>query len=430
MKKVASYSVLLLVVILGVLPLWGKDTYLVFPFEDKTQQNLSEEARSAFNIALYATGKGDVIPYHLRSPMVKRLIADGSLKEEEVTSVPSDDRAVEIGKLFGANYVFLGSIEELKEEEGTISVMERARMLSVAEGKQVKEAVVSGKSRGKVNGLSREAAIKEALDDAARSLVSALVGAPAPTTKPAEIRRKERSNYYLLGAILLGWVVWSQTREKAGVTPASGLTANYSQDVGIIVSWRSGSGVDHYVLKRTTVAGGGTSSPSLWNVQKIDPSTLAYGDIVNDNIPSSQTSLTDPDVQPGSAYFYKLESIGKGGSLISTLFTSKPVIPGAPDVPLHITATRIAKVNYVEISWDPPTGLVVPKSYKVYRALSPDGPFQLIGSTDQLVYMDTNPPSGNVYYKVAGVSSDGAEGIASDPVLATSEQGPPNPPQS
>jgi hypothetical protein len=254
-----------------------------------------------------------------------------------------------------------------------------------------------------------------------------LVGAPAPTSKPAEIRRKERSNYYLLGAILLGWVVWSQTREKAGVTPASGLTANYNPGGGIVVSWRSGSGVDHYVLKRTTIAGGGTSSPSLWNVQKIDPSTLAYGDIVSDNIPSSQTSFTDPDVQPGSAYFYKLESIGKGGSLISTLFTSKPVIPDAPPAPSNITATRIAKVNYVEVSWVAPAGFNV-QTYKIYRGLSQDGPFQLIGNTNQQVYMDTNPPSGNVYYKVASVSSDGAEGLASDPpVLATSEQGPPNP---
>jgi len=425
MKKVASYSVLLLVVILGVLPLWGKDAYLVFPFEDKTEQNLSEEARSAFNIALFATGKGDVIPYHLRSPMVKRLIADGSLKEEEVTSVPSDDRAVEIGKLFGANYVFLGSIEELKEEEGIISVMERARMLSVAEGKQVKEAVVSGKSRGKVNGVSREAAIKEALDDAARSLVSALVGAPAPTSKPAEIRRKERSNYYLLGAILLGWVVWNQTREKAGVSPASGLTATYNPGGCIVVSWRSGSNVASYRLKKAIVPGGGTGGAAPWNAQKIDPNTLAYADIVADSIPSSQTSYTDYDFSLGSAYAYKLESIGKGGELISSSI-SNLVIPGAPSSPSKVGARRIA--SYVEISWAPPAAVdVLPKSYKVYRGLSQDGPFQLIGSTDQLVYMDTNPPSGNVYYKVASVSSDGVEGLASDPVPATSEETPPNP---
>jgi len=423
MKKVASYSVLLLVVILGVLPLWGKDAYLVFPFEDKTEQNLSEEARSAFNIALFATGRGDVIPYHLRSPMVKRLIADGSLTEEEVTSVPSDDRAMEIGKLLGANYVFLGSVEELKEEEGTISVMERARMLSVAEGKQVKEAVVTGKSRGKVNGVSREAAVKEALDDAARSLVSALVGAPAPSTKPAEIRRKERSNYYLLGAILLGWVVWNQTREKAGVSPASGLTA-YAGAEGIVVSWRSGSNVDHYVLKKATVVGGGTSGAAAWNVQKIDPSTLAYASLVADNIPGSQTSYLDYDISVGSAYAYKLESIGRGGELISSLI-SNLVIPGAPPSPSNVGAKRIA--NYVEISWALPAGAVVVKSYKVYRGASQDGPFQLIGSTDELVYMDTNPPTGNVYYRVASVSSEGAEGIASDPVLATSEETPPQP---
>jgi hypothetical protein len=424
MKKVASYSVLLLVVILGVLPLWGKDAYLVFPFEDKTEQNLSEEARSAFNIALFATGKGDVIPYHLRSPMVKRLIADGSLKEEEVTSVPSDDRAVEIGKLFGANYVFLGSIEELKEEEGTISVMERARMLSVAEGKQLKEAVVTGKSRGKVNGVSREAAIKEALDDAARSLVSALVGAPAPTTKPAEIRRKERSNYYLLGAILLGWVVWSQTREEekgaAAYVPRVD-AVSYGSTVDI--SWNPASGASRYKIMRATIQNTPQGAP--WNIQVIkDVKTLPYEDLWEVYPP--QTGYTDTDVRIGNAYAYCVVAIGKGGEELGRAYSSL-IIVGAPPVPSGVTAIKIASQtkSYIEIDWQAVVGA---SSYRIYRGVSQDGPFELIGSVTGTQLLDTNPLTGTVYYKVSALSSQGAEGLASTPIQPTPETPVPTPP--
>jgi hypothetical protein len=423
MKKVASYSVLLLVVILGVLPLWGKDAYLVFPFEDKTEQNLSEEARSAFNIALFATGKGDVIPYHLRSPMVKRLIADGSLTEEEVTSVPSDDRAMEIGKLLGANYVFLGSVEELKEEEGTISVMERARMLSVAEGKQVKEAVVTGKSRGKVNGVSREAAVKEALDDAARSLVSALIGAPAPSTKPAEIRRKERSNYYLLGAILLGWVVWSQTREEEKAAAYVPRVDAVSYGATVDISWNAAVGAARYKIMRATIQNTPQGAP--WNIQVIkDVRTLPYEDLWDVYPP--QTSYSDIDVRIGNAYAYCVVAIGKGGEELGRAYSSL-IIVGAPPVPSGVSAIKIASQtkSYVEIDWQAVVGA---SSYRIYRGVSQDGPFELIGSTTGTQLLDANPLSGTVYYKVSALSAQGAEGLASTPIQPTPEAPAPTPP--
>lgn len=424
MKKVASYSVLLLVVILGVLPLWGKDTYLVFPFEDKTEQNLSEEARSALNIALFATGRGDVIPYHLRSPMVQRLISDGSLTEEEVTLAPGDDdRAMEIGRLLGANYVFIGSVEELKEEEGVISVMERARMLSVAEGKQVKEAVVTGKSRGKVNGVSREAAIKEALDEAARSLVSALVGAPTPSKKQAEIKRKERSKYYLLGAILLGWIVWSQTREEAKAEAYVPRVDAVSYGATVDISWNPAVGASRYKILRATLQNTPQGAP--WNIQVIkDVKTLPYEDLWEVYPP--QTAYTDTDVRIGNAYAYCVIAIGKGGEELGRAYSSL-IIVGAPPVPSGVSAIKIASQtkSYVEINWQAVVGA---SSYRIYRGVSQDGPFELIGTTTGTQLLDANPLAGTVYYKVSALSSQEAEGLASKPIQPTPEAPAPTPP--
>ncbi len=424
MKKAASYSILLLVAIFSVLPLWGKDIYLVFPFEDKTEQNLSEEARSAFNIALFATGKGDVVPYYLRSPMVKRLITDGSLKEEEVTSVPSDDRAIEIGKLFGANYVFLGSVEELKEEEGAISVMERARMLSVVEGKQVKEAVVTGKSRGKVNGVSREAAIKEALDDAARSLVAALVGPAKPSEKPAEIKRKERSNYYLLGAVLLGWVIWNQTREKEKAEVYALRVDAVSYGATVDLNWTStGPSTSKYKIYRATMQNTPQGAP--WNIQVIkDVKTLPYEELWEVYPP--QTNYTDVDVRVGNAYSYCVVAIGKSGEEIGRAY-SRLVIVGAPLVPTGVSAIKIASKtqSYVEIEWQAVVGA---SSYRIYRGVSPDGPFVLIDSVEGTQYLDVNPPAGASYYRVSALSAQGAEGLASTPIQPTPEAPAPTPP--
>ncbi len=427
MRKIAHYCVLLLVVLLGLLPLWGKDAYLVFPFEDNTGQNLSDEARSAFNIALYATGRGDVIPYHLRSPMVRRLIEDGLMTEAEVAEIPTDaDRAVEIGKLLGATYVFLGSVEDLKEEEGIITVMERTQMFSVADGKLYKEAVVSGRSRGKVNGVSREAAIKEALDDAGRSLATALVGEAKPPVKPAEIRRKEKRAYYTLGALLLGWLIVSQTREKEGVA-VYGVRVNavpYGSTVD--VNWTSaGPSVAKYAIKRASLQNTPQGAP--WNIAPLkDVKSLPFEDLWEVSAP--QTTYTDTETRIGNAYAYLVVALGKGGEELTRGYSGL-VIVGAPPSPTNVTAVRISSPittkSYVQIDWSAVVGAT---SYRIYRGVSQDGPYELIGTSTGTQYIDASPPSGTIYYKVSALSSQGAEGLASAPVQPVGEEPVPTPP--
>lgn len=426
MKRTASYSVLLIAVILGVLPLWGKDAYLVFPFEDRTGENLSAEANSAFNIALYATGKGDVIPYHLRSPLAQRLIEEGSLIEEEVTSAPSSpDRAMEIGKLLGASHIFLGIIEDLKEEEGIVSIMERAQMFSVGEGKQVKEAVVTGKSRGKVNGVSREAAIKEALDDAARSLASALVGEAKPTAQQAEVKRKEKNRYYALGALLLGWLIWDQTRDKEEAAVYGLQVTALPYGASVDVKWTSaGANVARYAIKRTSLENTPQGAP--WNIALIkDVRTLPFEDLWE--VSASQLAYTDGETRIGYAYAYCVVALGKGGEELTRGYSGL-VIVGAPATPTGVSAIKIASQThgYVQVDWQAVSGA---SSYRIYRSTVQDGPYEMIGTSTGTQYMDSNPLSGTIYYKVSALSAQGAEGLASAPVQPIAEEQPPNPPR-
>ncbi|MBC7327730.1 hypothetical protein H5T87_06410 [bacterium] len=427
MKRIANLSTLLLVVILGILPLFGKDAYLVFPFEDKTGQNLSDEARVAFSIALYATCKGDVIPYYPRSPMVKRLMEDGSLVEDEVTSPPTDvDRAVEIGKLLGASHIILGTVEDLKEEDGIITVMEGAKLFSVAEGKQVKEAVVAGKSRGKVNGVSREAAIKEALDDAARALVSALVGEAKPPVKTAEMKRQEKRSYYVLGALLLGWVVWSQTREKAGTAVSAFQVRAIPSGLSVDVQWTSaGPSVSRYRIERAVIQSTPQGAP--WNITPIkDVTGLPYEELWE--VSAKETLYTDMDVRVGNLYAYRVVALGNQGEELSRAYSgliSQPI--GAPGTPSNVRALKLTSQTktYVQLDW---SGVVGASSYRIYRSVSQDGPYEMIGSTTGTQFMDANPLSGIVYYKVSALSAQGAEGFASAPVQPVDEGGAPQPP--
>lgn len=407
---------LLLVVALTSLALWAKDAYLVFPFSDATGENIGVEGKTAFTLALHLTGRGDIIPYYERSPIVSRLVKEGTLTEEDVTSAPSSDRALEIGKLLGANFVFLGSLENLQEEEGVIEITEKVEMWDVAKETLVKEAVVTGKSRSKVNGVSREIAIREALDEAGKMAVSALVGAAKPPEKPKEVRKAEKRSYYVLGALLLGWLAIRQSREKEGLTGVGAVQAVYDpSEEAVVLSWKKAKGdVASYQIYRASLTG---STGAPWNIGTVDVKSLTYEYL--DEVSPQDLKYTDYAITFGEGYAYMVISVGVKGEKGEKAY-SNFLVPGAMPAPQNVSARKIG--NYVEITWDAVPGAA---SYRIYRSNSQTGVFTAVGSTANLIFMDQNPPTGDLWYKVATISPEGAEGFASSPVQARAEENPP-----
>jgi fibronectin type 3 domain-containing protein len=103
------------------------------------------------------------------------------------------------------------------------------------------------------------------------------------------------------------------------------------------------------------------------------------------------------------------------------------IIVGAPPVPSGVSVIKIASQtkSYVEIDWQAVVGA---SSYRIYRGVNKEGPFELIGSTTGTQLLDANPLAGTVYYKVSALSAQGAEGFASTPTSPSLEEKPPEKP--
>ena len=92
------------------------------------------------------------------------------------------------------------------------------------------------------------------------------------------------------------------------------------------------------------------------------------------------------------------------------------IIPPAPKGLGH-TLTK----GKISLNWEAAEHA---ETYRIYRGTQLDGDFQVIGSTNKLIYDDTQVTAGNTYiYKVAGVSDDGVEGKPSAPYQVPYQEG-------
>jgi hypothetical protein len=112
---------------------------------------------------------------------------------------------------------------------------------------------------------------------------------------------------------------------------------------------------------------------------------------------------------PGN-FFYGL----KMGAVLTT-------VPGAPT-----SLTASFDDSQITLHWAAPAhiGLGPISGYNLYRATSDDGPFELIATTTDLGYNDTNLSEGKTYwYKVVAVNTEG-EGALSSEAFAATDSGP------
>jgi hypothetical protein len=90
-----------------------------------------------------------------------------------------------------------------------------------------------------------------------------------------------------------------------------------------------------------------------------------------------------------------------------------------PPAPQNVHA--IAEGTGVRVTWEEPLKVAVPhsysdvvKHYRVFRRLAANTDATEIGTTDQLFYVDSDPPSGLVFYHVTAVHEGDAESDRSD----------------
>jgi fibronectin type 3 domain-containing protein len=128
---------------------------------------------------------------------------------------------------------------------------------------------------------------------------------------------------------------------------------------------------------------------------------------INDNIYIIQNLSLD------TKYFFKVSaSINNIGESVFS-FPVSIIIVDLPK-PIEVTATTASETS-INISW---SSIGEATGYKIYRALSTNGPYSLIGNTTETNYLDIGLETGTAYfYKIAGMKN-GGEGPSSDTITA------------
>ncbi len=178
-----------------------------------------------------------------------------------------------------------------------------------------------------------------------------------------------------------------------------------SQNNGLQISWEAVAGANGYQIVRSN-----TKKGSYKSIAKVKgKSTLTY---------------TDPNVEIGECYYYKVRALHTGqvtGCGSYTAAQEKWMI----DSPKGVKVSSQSP-DKIKLSWSKKTGA---DGYKILRSTKEGSGYQIVGQTSAsaLTYTDTAVlPNKNYYYKVTAIGSWGLGEAAEEPaaVLGSTAVGP------
>ena len=178
-----------------------------------------------------------------------------------------------------------------------------------------------------------------------------------------------------------------------------GLTATTISDTSINISWLNIPDATGYKIYRAL------SSSGLY--------TLVGN--------TTDTNYTDIELNTGTTYFYKIAGVKNEGEGPSSDFVSTftPI-----SIPVGLQGI-VQSMNSIILSWNTVHNA---NEYLIYRSLTHEGDYNLIGSTSNLNYTDTGISQlTNYYYKVSAKNANG-EGEKSEYIRVAIE--PPSPPEN
>jgi len=115
---------------------------------------------------------------------------------------------------------------------------------------------------------------------------------------------------------------------------------------------------------------------------------------------TTDVSYIDADVKPGETYYYALKTVdAEGGesAFSDERYVKVPVTGGGVPVTPPVWVGSLLDEKRVRLAWlpSPSTDAL---AYNVYRSLTGDSGFQLIGSTQDTNFTDTDVQEGRTYY--------------------------------
>ena len=187
--------------------------------------------------------------------------------------------------------------------------------------------------------------------------------------------------------------------EPSSPDPGSIVITNNENNIQI--SWTAVQDADNYKVYRST-------------------DNTVYGELMNEDDDSSDTSYTDTTADPDTLYYYKVIACNNA-DVCSDLDATNPntftlvLIPSVPTIRL-IEAGNVMHTSLV-LSWDSVEGADI---YYVYRSDTEDGTYTLIEKQNQtsgFSLTQTNLDQGTAYYyKIRGCATDTNTDAATDDV--------------
>ncbi len=221
----------------------GAKPVLVFPVLDESQsgvRGVSDDATAALHMAIDAQAEFAASKFSAHSPLVRRAVSEGRLRQVDVDAgeTASQSLALFIGKVIGAEYVVISSVQSLDIQEAPrqVKVILSGRAYEVegnvdeATDEAVQEPTVyrafgvAGTSQPRANYTGSDAPlVAEALRDAAYKAAKTLAGKPTTEEKPT--RREPSKSWkwllYALGVGVLMIAVNNSDSPSAGAGPAA-----------------------------------------------------------------------------------------------------------------------------------------------------------------------------------------------------------------
>ncbi|MEO7933317.1 MAG: LamG-like jellyroll fold domain-containing protein [Chthoniobacterales bacterium] len=200
------------------------------------------------------------------------------------------------------------------------------------------------------------------------------------------------SYFYVVTA--LNGLAESVNSTEVSTTPVGPppVPANFTavSDNGLVtLTWTASSGATSYNIKRSTTDGSGYLTIGI----------------------STSATYADSIVTNGTAYYYVVTAVGPNGeSAASVQASATPLAP--PAAPAGLTAT--ASNATVTLAWSAASGAT---SYNIKRSDTSGSGYELVGTTSDTGYVDTDVVNGAPYYYV--ISAQNAVGEGADSTQAT-----------
>jgi hypothetical protein len=154
-----------------------------------------------------------------------------------------------------------------------------------------------------------------------------------------------------------------------------------------------------------------TGSPISYNVKRATAAAGPYTIIGTTTAPT--VSYTD-SILGGTTHYYVVSAVNAIGESADSAFVPASAILAAPATPGGLVATP--GDSQVSLSWSAST---FANSYEVKRAADSGGPYESIGTTAGLTFIDSGLRNARTFYYVVAAIGDGGPSPDTSPVSAT-----------